>query len=139
MKRIEIFLKNIFLKLLIFLNPVKKQKELPPFNSKSNLLFIRLNRIGDALVTTPLLWEIKKQLGCRIIVLADKKNHFIFNNNPSIDKVVIFNKSLNDFLSFNKLLQEESIDAIIDLAGKHIDMITTREVSKASKALMDLK
>ena len=31
------------------------------------------------------------------------------------------------------------IDAIIDLAGKNIDMITTREVSKASKALMDLK
>ena len=122
MKRIEIFIKNIFLRILIFINPVKKQNELPDFNAKSNLLFIRLNRIGDALVTTPLLWEIKRQLGCRIVVLADKKNHFIFNNNPSIDKLVIFNKSLNDFLNFNKFLQEESIDAIIDL---HDDISTT--------------
>jgi ADP-heptose:LPS heptosyltransferase len=122
MKKIEIFFKNIFLKILIFFNPVKKQTNLPQFDSKSNLLFIRLNRIGDALVTTPLLWEIKNKLGCRIVVLADKKNHFIFNNNASIDKVVIFNKSLNDFFNFNKFLQEESIDAIIDL---HDDVSTT--------------
>jgi ADP-heptose:LPS heptosyltransferase len=122
MKKIEIFFKNIFLKLLVLFNPVKKQTELTVFNSKSNLLFIRLNRIGDALVTTPLLWEIKQQLGCQIIVLADKKNHFVFKNNPSIDKVIVFNKKLSDFFNFNKLLKDESIEAIVDL---HDDVSTT--------------
>lgn len=122
MKKIEIFFKNILLKLLVLFNPVKKLTELPVFNSKSILLFIRLNRIGDALVTTPLLWEIKQQLGCKIIVLADKKNHFVFKNNPSIDKVIVFNKKLSDFFNFNKLLKDESIEAIVDL---HDDVSTT--------------
>ena len=122
MKRIEYFFKNLLLKILILFNPVSKEPTIPDFNNKSNLLFIRLNRIGDALVTTPLFYEIKKQLGCNIYVLADRKNHFVFRNNPSIDEVIVFNKKFDDFLSFNKLLRERSIDAVIDL---HDDVSTT--------------
>ena len=90
MKKFEIFLKNILLKLLVTFNPVKKNIPLPRFDSNSNLLFIRLNRLGDALVTTPLLHEIKNQLKCKVYVLADRKNHFIFKNNPSVDEVYYF-------------------------------------------------
>ncbi len=122
MKEIEIFLKNLLLKFLVLFNPVKKQTQLPVFNSDSNLLFVRLNRIGDALVTTPLLHEIKKNICCKIIVLADRKNHFIFRNNPDIDEVIIFQKGLKGFLSINKIIKDKSIDAIIDL---HDDVSTT--------------
>lgn len=122
MKKIEIFLKNIFLKLLVLFNPVKKQPELPVFNSNSNLLFIRLNRIGDALITTPLIHEIKKNLGCKIYVLADKKNHFIFRNNPDVEEVIIYQKGLTGFLSINEIIKDKSIDAVIDL---HDDVSTT--------------
>lgn len=122
MKKIEIFLKNILLNILVLFNPVKKQKELPVFNSGSNLLFIRLNRIGDALVTTPLLHEIKKNIGCKIFVLADKKNHFIFRNNPAIDDVIIFPKGLKGILSINDIIKTKNIDAVIDL---HDDVSTT--------------
>jgi ADP-heptose:LPS heptosyltransferase len=122
MKRIEFYFKNILLKLLNYFNPVVKQSPLPVFNSSSKLLFIRLNRIGDALVTTPLLYEIKKNLGCKVFVLADKKNHFVFRNNPSIDEVFIFSKSLKDFYQINQIIKEKSIDAIIDL---HDDVSTT--------------
>ncbi len=122
MKKIEIFLKNLLLKVLFFFNPVKKQSQLPTFNSNSNLLFIRLNRIGDALVTTPLLSEIKRQIGCKIYVLADRKNHFIFKNNPDIDEVFIFQKGLKAFLSINKIIKNKAIDAVIDL---HDDVSTT--------------
>ncbi|HSL88662.1 MAG TPA: glycosyltransferase family 9 protein [Ignavibacteriaceae bacterium] len=122
MKKIEFFLKNIFLNLLIFFNPVKKEKALPEFSSNSTLLFIRLNRIGDALVTTPLLHEAKTKIGCRVIVLADKKNHFIFRNNPSIDEVIIFDKGIRGVLGINTIINEKNIDAVIDL---HDDVSTT--------------
>jgi ADP-heptose:LPS heptosyltransferase len=122
MKKIESLFKNILLKILVFFNPIVKQAPLPKFNSESNLLFIRLNRIGDALVTTPLLYEIKQQLGCKIIVLADKKNHFVFRNNPSIDEVIIFNKRIKDFFYINHIIKDKSIEAIIDL---HDDVSTT--------------
>lgn len=122
MKKIESFFKNILLKILVFFNPIVKQTPLPKFNSESNLLFIRLNRIGDALVTTPLLYEIKKQLGCKIFVLADRKNYFVFRNNPSIDEVIIFNKGIKDFFCINNIIKDKSIDAIIDL---HDDVSTT--------------
>ena len=122
MKKFEIFLKNILLKLLVTFNPVKKNIPLPRFDSNSNLLFIRLNRLGDALVTTPLLHEIKNQLKCKVYVLADRKNHFIFKNNPSVDEVIIFEKGLGGFKNFNKIINQKSIDAVIDI---HDDVSTT--------------
>ncbi len=122
MKRIESFIKNILLRTLVLLNPIAKKTPLPVFNSKSNLLFIRLNRIGDALVTTPLLYEIKRQLGCKVYVLADKKNHFVFRNNTSVDEVIIYNKRIKDFFNINQIIKDKSIDAVIDL---HDDVSTT--------------
>lgn len=122
MKKIEFFFKNLLLKILLNINPVKKQNSHPIINSNSKLLFIRLNRIGDALVTTPLLYEVKKQIGCKVYVLADKRNNFVFKNNPYIDEVILFNKRLIDFFSINDLIKDYSIDAIIDL---HDDVSTT--------------
>lgn len=122
MKRIELYLKNFLLKLLVLFNPVEKQLQNPVFTSNSNLLFIRLNRIGDALVTTPLLFEIKKAIGCHIFVLADKKNHFVFRNNPSIDEVIIYSKGLKGFFSINQIIKDRAIDAVVDL---HDDVSTT--------------
>jgi ADP-heptose:LPS heptosyltransferase len=122
MKRIELFFKNALLRILIFFNPVKKENTVPSFNSKSTILFIRLNRIGDALVTTPLLHEIKKQICCKIIILADRKNHFIFSNNSSIDEVIVFKKGFRGITGINNIISEKKIDVIVDL---HDDVSTT--------------
>lgn len=122
MKKIEYFFKNVLLKLLLIFNPVKKDILIPSFNSKSSILFIRLNRIGDALVTTPLLHEIKKQIGCGVIVLADSRNHFVFQHNPSVDEVIIYKKGLSGITGINKVIREKNIDAVVDL---HDDVSTT--------------
>jgi ADP-heptose:LPS heptosyltransferase len=122
MKKIEYFFKNILLKLLLIFNPVKKDSAIPLFNSNSVILFIRLNRIGDALVTTPLLHEIKKQIGCKVIVLADARNYFVFLNNPSVDEVTIYKKGLSGITGINKIIKEKNIDAVVDL---HDDVSTT--------------
>jgi len=120
MKRFEIYLRNFLLRVLLFFNPVKHVDTEPVFSSRSSLIFIRLNRIGDALVSTPLFKIIKEKLGCRITVLADSKNHFIFRNNPNIDEVIVFRKGLSAFTQFRNL--SNNFDAVIDL---HDDISTT--------------
>ncbi|MGE5351793.1 MAG: glycosyltransferase family 9 protein [Acidobacteriota bacterium] len=122
MKKIEIFIKNIFLKILLLLKPGSTSKTKPHFNASSKILFIRLNRIGDALVTTPLLKEVKRQIRCRVYVLADKNNSFVFTNNPGVDKVVVFRKGFKGFFETLDLIKKENFDAIVDL---HDDVSTT--------------
>ncbi len=121
MKNIEIFLKNILLKILLFISNFNRKR-----NGKnkriSRILFIRLNRIGDALVTTPLLHLIKSSLHCDIYLLADKKNYFAFDNNPDIDEVIIFEKGLGGIFKILKAIKHERIDTIVDL---HDDVSTT--------------
>jgi ADP-heptose:LPS heptosyltransferase len=122
MKRLEIIFKNFFLNFLLLINPNKKLDSDPVFNQNSKILFIRLNRIGDALVTTPLIHLLKEKLGCEINILADKKNHFIYQNNPSIKEVLIFKKGLKGFIGVYRFIKEKHIDTIVDL---HDDVSTT--------------
>ncbi len=122
MKNFEHIIKNILFKLLIYLSKDNHKVEKPVFNKSSKLLFIRLNRIGDALVVTPLFHIIKENLGCQIDILADKKNYFIFENNKFIDNVLTFAKGIGGFLSTLKKINKSDYDAVIDL---HDDISTT--------------
>jgi len=119
MKRIEIILRKLLLRLLIFLYPDKQQAGETSFNRNSTVLFIRLNRIGDALVSTTLLREVKEQTGCKILVLADEKNHFIFEHCPAVDEVIVYKKGS---FNINNLISEKKIDTVVDL---HDDVSTT--------------
>lgn len=122
MKEIEILFKNFLLRLLLLFSGSRKSSNTPVFDESSKLLFIRLNRIGDALVTTPLLALAKDSLRSQVYVLADRKNHFVFSNNPSVDRVIVFEKGIKGFRELLKLIRNERFDAIIDL---HDDVSTT--------------
>ena len=122
MKKIEVFLKNILLKVLLMLSAHKNGNNEDKLNNFKSVLFIRLNRIGDALVSTPLLHLVKKNIGCRIFLLADKKNYFAFNNNPDIDKLIIFKKGFLGIYEVLKMIRENNIDTVVDL---HDDVSTT--------------
>jgi len=120
MKQIEQILKKLFLNFLLLFS--FKNNKSDGFGSQSRILVVRLNRIGDALVTTPLLHIIKKNLNCHISILADKKNHFIFDNNPNVDNVIIFYKGVIGFFRVRKYIKQNNIDTIIDA---HDDISTT--------------
>ncbi len=122
MKKIEILIKNILLKIFLLLSGNSWNNSISSVNKNSKILFVRLNNIGDALVTTPLLNEIKKNIGCKTTVLASKRNYFIFNNNPSIDDTWLFEKGLGSFIRLIKKINNEDFDAIVDL---HDDVSTT--------------
>ena len=122
MKKIEIFFKKILLGFLLFISKLNKNKDVKPSNRSSKILFIRLNRIGDALVTTPLLHLLKKKLNPKIYLLADKKNYFVYSNNPDIDETVIFKKGLKGILEVLRFIKKENFNTVVDL---HDDVSTT--------------
>ena len=120
-KNIEIFFRRLFLNLFLLFYGQKK-KSIPQLRNNSKILFIRLNRIGDALVTTPLFKIFKDSCNCKIDVLADIKNHFVFSNNPHIDNIIVFKKGLNGFKESLNLINNNSYDIVVDL---HDDVSTT--------------
>jgi ADP-heptose:LPS heptosyltransferase len=122
MKKIEYILKNFLLRILLLVKGKSNSSVNYTFDENSKIFFIRLNRIGDALVTTPLLHEIKKSLKSKIYVLADRKNCSAFTNNQDIDKLVIFEKGIKGFLDTLRFIKDEGIDTVVDL---HDDVSTT--------------
>jgi ADP-heptose:LPS heptosyltransferase len=122
MKKVEIFFKNMLLKILLFISSFRKNKNELSLDRFSKVLFIRLNRIGDALVSTPLLHLIKKKLNPKIFLLADKKNYFVYNNNPDVDKVIVFQKGFKGIKNILNFIEKENITTIVDL---HDDISAT--------------
>ena len=121
-KELEILLRKLILRLLLLFSKRRTSHEKPIVTSKSKVLFIRLNRIGDALVTTPLLLQIKKHIRCSVFVLADKNNHFVFEHCSSVDETIIFEKGLKGIREVKSFIKEKNIDTVVDL---HDDVSTS--------------
>jgi ADP-heptose:LPS heptosyltransferase len=122
MKNIEFILKNLLLRILLLLKGKSNFSVNNSFDENSKILFIRLNRLGDALVTTPLLHEIKQSLKSKIYVLADKKNFMAYSNNRDIDELIIFEKGIKGLFHILKFIKANKIDTVVDL---HDDVSTT--------------
>lgn len=122
LKKIEIFTKGILTQVLLRLLKSNNIGKLPPITKDSKLLMIRLNRIGDALVSTPLLKILKEAARCSITVLASKSNHFVFTNNPYCDEILIYPKGLSGTRETLRKINNGNFDYIIDL---HDDVSTT--------------
>jgi len=80
------------------------------------VLFLRYDRIGDMVITTPVFRELKLFLPeIKISVLASKVNQSILSNNPYIDNIYINHKNsfLND-LQILLTLRKKNFDACIE-------------------------
>ncbi len=113
-KNAEIFFKARLLKLLLLSVKQDKNLPLPMITPQTKVLFIRLNRIGDALVTTPLITAIKEKTGCIIDILADEKNDFVFRNLPARRKVFVYEKGVKPTRELIAQLNLENYDIIVD-------------------------
>lgn len=122
MKKIEIFFKKLFLRWILFSGKRKKSDTLIRLNNGDKVLCIRLNRIGDALVVTPFLHQLKVTTGCEITVLADRHNHFVFRNNSDIDNVIIYEKGAEGTGKLLKKINKTCYNAVFDL---HDDVSVT--------------
>jgi len=113
MKRLEIFLRHSVIKILKLLSRKSKSPSVKP-DGNSKILIIRLNNLGDALVTTPLIRIIKKYTGAEIKVAASKRNYFIFQNNKNISEILLYDKSFSGFFRLLKKINSNKFDCIID-------------------------
>jgi ADP-heptose:LPS heptosyltransferase len=82
-----------------------------------NVLFLRYDRIGDMVISTPVFRELKTVIpNIKILVLASKKNKNVLKDNPYVDEIIINNKN-NLFVDFFKLmkLRKRNLDVCIEL------------------------
>lgn len=122
MKKIEIFFKKLFLQWILFSGSRKKRTDKIRIKKGDKVLCIRLNRIGDALVTTPFLNRLKISTGCEISVLADRHNHFVFRNNPDITEVIVYEKGADGTGKLLKKINQSGYKIVFDL---HDDVSVT--------------
>ena len=103
------------------LNPLKIEK----------ILILRYDRLGDMVVTLPLINTLKKiNPNYKIDVLASRLNKDIIKDNPLIEKIYIYNfRERNTpfhFLKVFKELRAEKYDLVIDLFYSNISRAGTQ-------------
>lgn len=107
-------------------------RELPrdaPFqkNRVQTILVFRFDRIGDMVITTPFLFELKRLFpAADIDVLCSQINESLLHQNPSVRKRLIFSPDIRGLLAL--LASRRSYDLVIDLNHSVIwrDMLMIR-------------
>lgn len=80
--------------------------------SLKKILVIRLSSIGDIVLTTPILRCLSQQTDAEIHFLTKKQFLPIVSENPNIEKIWAFEKSVDEILD---ALKREDFDLVVDL------------------------
>ena len=122
MKKVEILFRKLLLNILLSFRFRSNSSPENYQDKETKILFIRLNRIGDALIATSLIHEIRKNIKSQIFLLSDKKNYFVFENNIDIDQLLIFEKGFLGIFKVLRFIKMNKINTIVDL---HDDVSVT--------------
>jgi ADP-heptose:LPS heptosyltransferase len=116
LKRIEILLRRFLIFILGFF--VRRQNQPPntiDFNS-CKILFIRQDRIGDVLISTPIFASVKAHNPSAIVdVLVSENNHFVLMNDPLIRKRWIYQKRIGKVIALLRSIRKEKYDFAVDM------------------------
>jgi len=116
LKSIEIGFRQFLLRALRLV--IKRGKPLPSdfhFNA-SKILFVRQDRIGDVLVSTPLFYALKRHYPSAIVdFLLSSNNHFVLAHEPLVRKRWLYRKTIASALSLIRSIRREKYDFVIDL------------------------
>jgi ADP-heptose:LPS heptosyltransferase len=79
------------------------------------ILVVQLGRLGDVILMTPLLRELKKQFPeAKLHFLSGKHNKAVAEKIPYLDKVHVYEKGLTGSISIVRELKKENFDLWID-------------------------
>ncbi|MEW6481865.1 MAG: glycosyltransferase family 9 protein [bacterium] len=81
------------------------------------ILLIQLRKIGDCLLTTPAVRAIKNRFkNARVVFLTEAPANEIFEENPYVDEVLVYNRRWNllEYISFILRLRRMKFDLVID-------------------------
>ncbi len=76
------------------------------------ILIVRFSSIGDIILTSPVIRNLKNQLDCEIHFLTKYKYHELLQNNPYLDNIFYLQKSILETI---RDLKKEEFDYVIDL------------------------
>lgn len=116
LKPAELLLRRTVLGILRFV--VKRGRPLPQDLdcSAKKYLFIRQDRIGDVLVSTPLLHALKARYpGATVDFLLSTNNHFVLLNEPLVRKLWVYEKTFVSAVKIILAIRKEQYDFVIDL------------------------
>ena len=117
LKRLEIKFRKKLIKYFHYLIVFHNKKTFIPEIKDHNLtkvLFIRQDRIGDVLVSTPIFTSLKNRYPNIILdILLSKNNYFVLDNEFFIRKRWMYNKKPWDIISLLRNLREEKYDYVI--------------------------
>ena len=85
----------------------------------STIIIYKLDAIGDAVLTLPMIKHLKSEMNARIVVVCSDSNQIIFKGHKFIDRIVIFDSSKfnpKDLITNIKTLRKENADFSIDTA-----------------------
>jgi ADP-heptose:LPS heptosyltransferase len=116
LKRIEIVLRRFLIFVFgIFVHRRNQLSNTIDVNS-SKILFIRQDRIGDVLISTPIFASLKAHYPSAIVdVLLSENNHFVLMNDALIRKRWIYQKNLGKVISLVRSLRIEKYDFAVDM------------------------
>jgi len=116
LKRIELLLRRFLIFVLgFFVRRQNQPSNTLDFNS-SKILFIRQDRIGDVLISTPLFSAIKTHYPSAIIdILLSENNHFVLRNDPLIRKCWIYQKKIGKVIALVRSIRKEKYDFAVDM------------------------
>lgn len=116
LKKIEIAFRKLLLRVLGLF--IRRKRALPPDTDfrGAKYLFVRQDRIGDVLVSTPLFAELKTAYpSATIDVLLSTNNHFVLENDPFVRKRWVYRKNILAIMKLLRELRSEQYDFVIDL------------------------
>ncbi|HCA80562.1 MAG TPA: hypothetical protein DEP53_12600 [Bacteroidetes bacterium] len=116
LKPAELLLRRFLLRILRFV--VKRGRPLPRDLdcSAKKYLFVRQDRIGDVLVSTPLLHALKARYPAATVdFLLSTNNHFVLLNEPLVRKRWVYERSFASAVKIILALRKEHYDFVIDL------------------------
>ncbi|MDD4894003.1 MAG: glycosyltransferase family 9 protein, partial [Candidatus Omnitrophica bacterium] len=90
------------------------------------ILFITLSNIGDCILSLPVLDALKENFTqAEITVLSGPRPQEIFQDNPNINKLIVFDKrsSIKEKIKLFNTLRKERFDMIIDLRNSFLGAI----------------
>lgn len=116
LKRVEIGFRFFLVKGLGLF--VRRKRALPgsiDFSSKK-FLFVRQDRIGDVLVSTPLAYALKSRYpNATVDFLLSSNNHFVLENESLVRKRWVYRKTALSALEIVRSIRRERYDFVIDL------------------------
>lgn len=100
----------------------------PAWGPQHRVLIIRLNNIGDALVSTPLVHALRQHSGAQLEVLCSPRNRVVWAEHPDIARVHVLPKGLWARLQCLAVLRRTPYHLVLDL---HDDVSTTAALAVA--------